>query len=72
MSSPKQRAILALFASDESRIFTLDDIVEECPAVRTYTSSKRYLSETMTKLVRKELVERVGRGKYRAVVTGAS
>lgn len=63
MSSTKQRAVLAFLS--RVGVASLDEIVRMVPEVRTFHNSKKYLGETLSRMVKAGLVVRVGRGKYR-------
>jgi hypothetical protein len=67
---PKQRAIIEFLNERPDCTATLDEILENVRRVRTYNNSKKYLSQTMSLMLKKNRVIRVGRGKYKSNCCG--
>jgi len=64
----KQKLILDFLNSRPNKTGTLDDILRHVPGVHTYQNSKNYLSQTISRMRKRNLVDRVGRGTYRSMV----
>ncbi len=66
----KQRVIIEFLNTRPECTATLDEMLEHNPTLCNCYRSKKYLCETMSRMVKKKLVIRVGRGKYKSNCCG--
>lgn len=60
--TPKRAIILQYLSTVPSA--KMDDMLEHCPNLRTTYNSKNYLSETLSKMIKLQMIQRVSRGTY--------
>jgi len=67
---PKQRLIIEFLNTRLECTATLDEMLCNLPEIWTAHNSKGYLGQTMSRMIKKGLVQRVGKGKYKSNCAG--
>lgn len=62
--TPKQGVIVNYLKGRKDNQASLDEFLQDCPSLQTFHNSKQYLGETLSRMIKSGIVQRVGRGVY--------